>query len=462
MSDNSPISAQGPVSQAPTPHEPIPQDPVVDRAAAALDPSDDGRWKDAVREIFSASPWVALGSLVLAFLVGSIMIAFTDSAVQEAAGWFFSRPGDTFAALGSAIGNAYSQLFQGAIFNFAFFERGGFLEGIRPLMSTLGTATPLIAAGLGVAVSFRAGLFNIGGRGQMIFAAMVSGWLGFTLTGIPFPLLLIICLLAGMLAGSLWAGLAGYLKAKTGAHEVIATIMLNYVAFYFLQWTLAPGGFLRGDRGTPISNPVQADAAFPRLFGQRYTVTWAFVLSLLAVVFCWWLLNRSSMGFAFRAIGENSRAAKVAGINVQRTTVAAMMVAGLLIGLAGVQQVLGPLASQGFGDGVDAGIGFDAITVALLGSSQPVGVMLAGLLFGAFNEGGRAMQAGAGINISVVSVIQSLIVLFIAAPPLVRAIFRLPQPSQVAAARKAEAKQVAAAAKREAKNAGTQAQEATR
>ncbi len=323
----------------------IPTDPEVAKAAADADPPEDNRWKDAVREIFSASPWVAVGALVLAFVVGSIMIAFTDSRVQEVSAWFFQRPGDTFSALGSAIGRAYSQLFQGAVFNVAFAERGGFLEGIRPLMSTLTSATPLIAAGLGVAVSFRAGMFNIGGRGQMIFAAIAAGWLGYVWSGLPFPLLLIICVVAGVLAGALWSGLAGFLKAKTGAHEVIATIMLNYIAFYFLQWLLMTPGMLRGVKGTPISNPVP-DAAFPLLFGSRYTVSWAFVVSLAAVAFCWWLLNRSSMGFAFRAIGENPRAAKVAGINVERTMVVAMMVAGALVGLAGTQQALGVLASS--------------------------------------------------------------------------------------------------------------------
>jgi simple sugar transport system permease protein len=154
---------------------------------------------------------------------------------------------------------------------------------------------------------------------------------------------------------------------------------------------------------------------------------WGFVLSLAAVVFVWWLLNRSSVGFAFRAVGENPRAARVAGIDVPRTTVSVMLVSGALVGLAGVQQVLGTVTT-GFGADIDAGIGFDAITVALLGRSNPWGVLAAGILFGAFKAGGSAMQAAEGIPIEIVLVVQSLIVLFIAAPPLVRAIFRLPQP----------------------------------
>ena len=427
-------------AQVPVDPDQIPIDPDVEAAAKAKE-AEENRWRDAAREIFMAKPWVALGAVVMAFLVGSIMIAFTDAEVQRTVGTIFSAPGDFFGALGSAIGNAYSQLFQGSVFNFTLARRGGFTAGIAPLMRTLNSATPLIAAGLGIAVSFRAGLFNIGGRGQMIFGAIAAGWLGSTLTGVPFPLLLVICVIAGILAGALWGALAGFLKAKTGAHEVISTIMLNFIAFYLLQWLLATPGLLQGDRQTPVSNPVVPAAAFPRLLGERFNVTWAFVLSLAAVALCWWLMNRSTLGFAFRAIGENPRAARVAGINVERTMVLAMFVAGSLTALAGAQLALGvPLATQGFGTGVDGGIGFDAITVALLGGSQPVGVLFAGLLFGAFSEGGRAMQAGAGIDISIVAVIQSVIVLFIAAPPLVRAIFRLPQPSQLEIAKKAEAK----------------------
>jgi len=219
---------------------------------------------------------------------------------------------------------------------------------------------------------------------------------------------------------------------------VITTIMLNYVAWYLLQWLLATPGLMQNPGSANPITPPTAGAAFPRLFGDSFNVRWSFLLSLAAVAFCWWLMRRSTLGFAFRAVGENPRAARVAGINVPRITVAVMAVSGALLGLAGVMQVLGTVTT-GFTAGIDAGLGFDAITVALLGGSSPVGVLFAGLLFGAFQAGGSAMQAGQRIPIEIVSVIQSLIVLFIAAPPLVRAIFHLPQPSKVAAARLARA-----------------------
>jgi simple sugar transport system permease protein len=167
----------------------------------------------------------------------------------------------------------------------------------------------------------------------------------------------------------------------------------------------------------------------PDLLGPRYNLHLGFLFALIAVAWVWWLLNRSTLGFTFRAVGENPAAARVAGVDVPRTTVSAMLVAGGLLGLAGTSQVLGQVTT-GFGSDIDAGIGFDAITVALLGRSAPLGVLAASILFGAFKAGGSAMQASQGVPIEIVLVVQSLIVLFIAAPPLVRAVFRLPQPGR--------------------------------
>ncbi|GAB2489356.1 ABC transporter permease [Promicromonospora xylanilytica] len=375
-----------------------------------------------------SSPWtVSVGAVVLAIVAGSIMIAFTDEEVKAASAYFFARPADTFVALGQAIGGAYAALFRGSVVNL---QAPDFVTAIRPLTETLNYATPLIAAGLGVALAFRAGLFNIGGQGQMLVAAAAAGWVGFGVTGVPFPLHLLMALVAGMAAGALWAGLAGFLKARTGAHEVIVTIMLNYVAFYLISYLLATPGLLQAPGSSnPKTPPTAASAQLPPLVGERFNLHWGFVLALLAVVFTWWLLSRSSAGFAFRAVGENPRAARVAGIDTGRATVNSMLVAGGLVGLAGASQVLGGVTT-GFSSDIDAGIGFDAITVALLGGSNPWGVLAAGILFGAFKAGGSTMQASQGIPSDIVLVVQSLIVLFIAAPPLIRAIFRLPDPNR--------------------------------
>lgn len=384
----------------------------------------DGRWREALRRIVSGGWAVSLGAVILAVLVGSIMIAATDEGVRTAIGYFGSRPGDTFSAVGKAVGGAYAALFRGAVWDF---HATSFTNAIRPLTNSLTQATPLITAGLGVAVGFRAGQFNIGGRGQMLLAAIAGGWIGFGLN-LPPVVHMLVAIAAGIVGGAIWAGIAGVLKATTGAHEVITTIMLNYVAFYILGYLLATPGLLQAPGSSnPKTAPMKPNAIMPHLLGGKFNLHWGFVFALVAVAFTWWLLERSKLGFQFRAVGENPAAARVAGIDVKRTTIYVMLVGGALVGLAGVTQVLGT-TTTGFGDGIDAGVGFDAITVALLGRSTPLGVLGAAILFGAFRSGGATMQAAVGVPIEIVEVVQALIVLFIAAPPLVRAVFRLPQP----------------------------------
>lgn len=399
------------------------------------------RWRVALHDIVTGNAIISLLAVVAAVIVGSIMIAATDESVQAAAGYFFQRPGDTFAAIGSAVGGAYAALFRGSIYNF---NADSFAVGIRPLTETLKFATPLIAAGLGVGLAFRAGLFNIGGQGQMLMAAAAAGYVA-TSWDLPFPLHMIVAILAGLVAGALWAGIAGLLKARTGAHEVIVTIMLNHIAVYLLAWMLATQGVLQAPGSSnPKTAPMAETAVLPQLLGPMYKLHLGFILALIAVAVTWWILERSSLGFRFRAVGINPAAARTAGISVGGTYFIVMVIAGALVGLAGVSQVLGT-EPKGFSGGIDAGIGFDAITVALLGRSRPLGILGAGLLFGAFKTGGFTMQASQGVPIEIVLVVQSLIVLFIAAPPLVRAMFGLPQPgAPTRRQRRAAKKEVAA------------------
>jgi len=383
--------------------------------------SEPSRWNTAVREILSGSAVMSALAIVLAIIIGGILIAVTDPRVEQAAGYFFARPGDLLKAVWDSVAGAYSSLFQGSIYNF---RRPGFINGIKPLTETLSFATPLIAAGLGVALGFRAGLFNIGGRGQMLFGAAAAGWVAFSFD-LPYGIHLAVALIVGIAAGGLWGGIAGLLKARTGAHEVITTIMLNYVAYYFVYWMLSTPGLLQAPGSNNPKTPAMKDTAIlPGILGPQFNLHLGFILVIGATIFVWWLLNRSSMGFQFRAVGFNPRAAKTAGINVDRMYIYVMLYSGALVGLAGVFQVLGTVTT-----GFSAGIGFDAITVALLGRSKPWGVFAAGILFGAFKAGGFAMQASQGIPIDIVLVVQSMIVLFIAAPPLVRAVFRLPKPN---------------------------------
>lgn len=406
---------------------------VVDTERRDTEPS---RWHRAFQQITTGNGAIAVLSIVLALLAGTVLIAVTDEQVQEAAGYFFARPGDTLAALWAAAAGAYVALFEGAIYNAG---ADSFAVAIRPLTESLKFATPLIAAGLGVGLAFRAGLFNIGGQGQMLMAAAAAGYVG-AYMNLPIGLHLVIALVAGVIAGGIWAGIAGLLKARTGAHEVILTIMLNHIAFYLLAWMLATRGILQAPGSSnPKTAAMQDTAVLPQLLGDRFNLHAGFILALIAVAFTWWLLERSSLGFRLRAVGENPHAARTAGISVGGSYVVVMLIAGGLVGLAGVTQVLGTV-TNGFGGDIDAGMGFDAITVALLGRSSPIGILFAGLLFGAFKAGGFWMQADQQVPNEVVLVVQSLIVLFIAAPPLVRAIFRLPQPGARARRRQRTAK----------------------
>ncbi|WP_054686794.1 ABC transporter permease [Microbacterium sp. No. 7] len=370
-------------------------------------------------------------AFVLAMLVGGVLIAVTNDEVQRTAGYFFARPGDTIAAIWHAVYNGYEALFRGAVFN----PRGkDFATQIRPLTNSLGFAAPLIAAGLGVALAFRVGLFNIGARGQMLIGVAVAGLLTFSLD-LPMWLHIPVTLVAGIAGGAIWGGIVGIIKARTGAHEVILTIMLNYVAFYLLLWMIrTPSLLQKPGSNQPISAPTPASAQFPELFGERFPLLdWGFIVVIAATVFVWWLVEHSSLGLRMRAVGENPHAARAAGISVQRVYIYAMLFAGGLAGLAGMNQIQGAVNS-GITESIDAGIGFDAITVALLGRSRAWGTFAAGILFGALKAGSFSMQAQ-GIPVDIVLVVQSLVVLFIAAPPLLRAVFFLPRTDLEKAAR---------------------------
>lgn len=365
---------------------------------------------------------VSVLAVVLALVIGAVLIAASSPEVIEAASYFFAQPSATFAAIWDSVAGAYSALVQGALLNVDALRQGNLQNAFFPLSETLTVSAPLILAGLAVAIPFRAGLFNIGATGQMAFAAIGGGYVGFAMT-LPAGLHLIVSVAVAMLFGAFWAGIAGFLKARTGAHEVITTIMLNYIAIYFLGWVLNQDWFQREGRNDPIS-PVLADTAlFPNLFGSGLRVHAGIIVALAAVIVMWWILGRTTVGFRLQTVGANSAAARTAGINVGRSWIIAMLLAGAMAGLAVAMNVNG--TDKVVTAGIVGNIGFDAITVALLGRASPFGVLWAGLLFGGLRAGGLAMQASTGTPIDIVLVLQALIVLFIAAPALVRSIFRI-------------------------------------
>jgi general nucleoside transport system permease protein len=299
------------------------------------------------------------------------------------------------------------------------------------LSETVVWTIPYIFAGLAVALAFNGGLFNLGADGQLAVGAVVAAWIGYALPqvlGISIPAIvhLPLALVGGAAAGMVWGAIPGWLKARTGASEVINTIMFNYMAL------LGASFLLNGVMKDPSPTNVQArtpliavSARIPRFFPD-YRINWGLVLALIAAVVVWFLLRRLTWGFEIRSTGANRDAAEYAGINNRRTIVLTMALSGLLAGLAGAVEVTG--LNYRHDVGFSAGYGFDAIAIALLGRNQPVGVVLAAFLFGAMRNGASRMQFVAQIPVDIISIVQALILLFVAADAVIRYIYRIRAP----------------------------------
>ena len=365
-------------------------------------------------------------ALLTAFAVGAIIIVATDF---ELLGLWASDPVAAIGASWSTVGDAYGALLGGSIGDpvrligaLVALDWEAVRSAFVPLSETIVSATPLILTGLSVALAFRVGLFNIGAEGQLYLGALFAVSAGFLITGLPWFIHLPIAILAGFIGGALWGFIPGILKARTGAHEVIVTIMLNFVAYNLIGWALRTELVQREGRSDQISKIAEPTAALvPIVQGLR--ANWGIVVAILAAVAVWWLLFRSTKGFEFRAVGFNPRAARYAGISITRSTVMSMAIAGGLAGLAGAAVLLG--GSRTLSPGFSPGYGFDGIVVALVGNTRPLGVVAAAFLFGALRAGATPMQSATGTPIDIVVVIQALVIMFIAAPALVRAIFRI-------------------------------------
>ncbi len=361
-----------------------------------------------VGESLKRALMLPLLALVLALLVGAVIIMLTDVEAWRQMG---EEPLQAIRSMLEGVWVAYRELFLGAF------------GSVRAISETLFTATPLILAGLAVAVGFRTGLFNIGARGQIFMGGLCALWVGLHVE-LPALLHVPLAVVAAIIGGGLWGGIAGLLKARTGAHEVITTIMLNFIAAFFVLWVLKTSVFQEEGGTIPKSAPILESARLPTLFGQEYRINIGLLIAIAAVFFVYWLLFKSTIGFEFRAAGFSPSASRYAGMNVAFLYTLVMFISGALAGLAGATQTLG-LPPYTVTDNFAGTIGFDAIALALLGRSHPFGVLWSGLLFGALIAGGRVMQAAAGVTVDLVIVMQALIIIFIAAPELVRAVFRV-------------------------------------
>ena len=376
-----------------------------------------------LHEIMAGDPLRIALSILLGFIIGAIFMVIFDPRVLEAWGSFGSDPTTAFTSVWLTIQDGYGALFTGSILNFG---ADSFVTAIRPFTETLRFAAPLIMAGLGVALTFRVGLFNIGATGQILVGLAGSTFVA-TRLEMPIIIHMLVAVLAAVVCAMVWGMIVGVLKARTGAHEVIVTIMLNYVALSLFTYLLRQPNLLleAGGGGTPKSDKPDGTARLGLLFGPDFQLHYGVIFAVLAVVFYWWLMEKSTFGFRFRMVGHNPSAARAAGIKVENTFVWALAISAGFSGLAAANQGLS--VDAGITTSIEAGIGFDAITVALLGGSRAGGVVLAGLLFGAFKAGSATMQV-AGVSPEVLGVVKALIVLFIAAPPIIRAFYRLPAP----------------------------------
>jgi ABC-type uncharacterized transport system permease subunit len=308
---------------------------------------------------------------------------------------------------------AYIALLDGSFGSFTAFAR------------TLEKATPLIFSGLAVAFAFKAGLFNIGAQGQLLLGAMTSAVVGFAVTGLPPILHASLALLAGIAAGALYGAIPGALKVYTGAHEVITTIMLNYIAINITDY-LADG---------PLKDPSPSNivARTPLILDSaKIPIVWGipigFLIALLAAVGAWWFLWKTTIGFEIRTVGLNPNAARYAGMRVAFTVILAMVISGGLAGLGGAVETQGVVFR--YQPGFNVGLGFDGITVALLGRTHPFGVVPAAILLGALKAGASQMQFSAGVAKEITDVIQALILFFVSADMIVRWLLRSRAPEE--------------------------------
>lgn len=381
----------------------------------------------AVREGRGEAILLPILSVFTALVVGAFVIPFSDPDVLAAKGFT-----EILSASWTSVRDAYTAMYIGAFGDPKLIsaaiqtwrttgETKELLNAFRSLSESLVIATPYILAGLGVALGFRGGLFNIGAEGQLFVAGLATAFIGYSITGLPAYIHLPLAILGGALAGALWGSVPGFLKARTGAHEVINTIMMNYIAFRLTDYLLS-GPMQRPD-GLPITPEVKPTSYLPLLFDQPMRIHWGFILALALALVVYWFLWKTPLGFEIRMVGANPNASRYAGIRITLITVLTMALSGALTGMAGVGQILG--VDHKLVRAFSSGYGFDAISLALLGNSHPLGVVLASLLFGFLRGGAARMQSVAGTPVELIRIIQGLVIIFVAAPEIIRTLYRI-------------------------------------
>jgi simple sugar transport system permease protein len=393
------------------------------------DPKKENAGRIFLEEVSKSSLTLTILAILTGLILGGLLVAVTTEEVYQA---FDISFWEGIKSGARAAWSTYEALFYGSVGNpgkIIEAIKGGDAETIRkafnPFFESLVVSTPYIFAGLAVALGFRVGLFNIGVEGQLYIGAATAVTAAIFLKGLPAIVHVPVALLAGFIGGGLWGFVPGLLKATTGGHEVINTIMMNYIAFRLSEYLLR--GPLKNPEGfTPVSAPIEESAHLLRLFKHPIRFHIGFFIALLVAYLVYLLLFKTTWGFTLRTVGANPRGAKYAGMNITKSTILAMVISGGLAGLAGANEVMG--VNHNLALAFSSGYGFDSIALALIGNSHPAGVVLSSIMFGFLKNGAIQMQLSAGIPIDIIAILQAFILAFIAAPAIIRTIYRLKEP----------------------------------
>jgi len=381
-------------------------------------------------EISKSSLTIIILAILTGLILGGILAAGTTKEIHEAFGVSFSEGINESLKF---IWETYSSLFLGSFGNpkkmVASLSSGDsavIQKAFKPFLESLVVTTPYLITGVAIALGFQAGVLNMGGEGQLFMGSIMAGWAGWTFTGLPPIIHVPLAILIGVLAGALWGFIPGWLKAKTGSHEVITTIMMNYIAFNLSQYLIV--GPFQDPNESFKTRFIEESAHLFRFFDDPLRLHIGFFIAIVVAIIVWYVLYKTTWGFEFRNVGLNPNASKYAGINSSLVTILALTFSGAIAGLAGAVEMLG--VNFRAVQSLTTGYGWDAIAIALLAKNHPLVVIITSMLFGFMRQGSRVMQINTGIPIDIISILQAFILFFIAAPSIIRTIYRLKKPKQ--------------------------------
>jgi ABC-type uncharacterized transport system permease subunit len=396
-------------------------------AGVATNPPD-APW---IARLWEARPFtVLLLSLLSGLIVASVLIVLSVPRARSAWGGFFSDPGHAFSATGDTLTRAFGALLSGSLLSpgavSRAFEHPSVLSWstvFTPVGNTIVATVPLLLCGLGLSIAYRSGVFSIGAQSQLISGGVLASWVGFSWPGLPLPLHVAAGLVAGMVGGALLGAVPAILKILTGASEVIATIMLNYVMASLLVYLVSNTFFSQQRNTSPVGKLTVTSATLPALFGTHVPIDAGLIVAVVGIVFVWALMSKSRLGFELELFGASPGAATTGGVSRKATFILAFVLSGAVVGLAGGVEVLG--TSRQLTSTFGGSIGVLAIAVAFVGRNRPIGILFAALLYGILQTGGLNVQGATSISYQLTDIIEAVIVLFMVAPALVAELYRL-------------------------------------